>query len=500
VTTAGQTTAAASEIHIDANDNLTIDSVTMNDEPREFTHKKGLITLDFSNPLPAATAFTITVRYHGTPVISGSLGGGMFVSPHGPNNTIVMANLSEPFAAPTWWPCVDDPTDKATLEIEATVPEGFTVASNGTLEKTETSANGSVTYFWRSRYQTATYLVSVAATNYVKFEDSYTSLDGAKQLPIVYYVYPEHEARARENFASTRDAMEIFVGLFGEYPFLDEKYGMAEFPWRGAMEHQTISSMGETIVSTQSGFAKYVVAHELAHHWWGDWVTMKTWNDIWLNEGFATYAEVLFDEFYHDVSPANFMLEMDDGKVFGRLGGTVYAEDTSDPFDDTLAIYDKGAWVLHMLRRVMGDEKFFAALKDYGRRFASANASTEDFQQVCEQHYGSSLEWFFQQWIYAPGRPSYKVSFELGQPDPDGSSYDVTVTIKQKQTHQIPGRAASVYIMPLDIRFYYEDGSVDFQSRTIWNDSRKQSFKLKAFGKPVRVALDEDNWVLKKVK
>lgn len=499
VTISGETVAAVSEINIDANDNLTIDSVTMNDEPREFTRKKRLVTLNFSNPLAAATAFTITVRYHGAPIISNELGGGMFVTRHGPEGAIVMASLSEPFAARAWWPCVDDPTDKATVEIEATVPEGFTVASNGVLEKTGTKAGGSVTYFWRSRYQTATYLVSIATTNYVKFEDTYSSLDGTKQVPIVYYVYPEHESRARENFSVTVDAMKIFAELFGEYPFLDEKYGMAEFPWRGAMEHQTISSMGEPVVSSRNGFAQYIVAHELAHHWWGDSVTMTTWNDIWLNEGFASYAEVLFDEFHYGSDPGDFMRETDDGKVLGRLGGTVYAENADNPFDDAEAIYDKGAWVLHMLRRVMGDEKFFGALKDYGRRFASSNASTEDFQQVCEHHYDGSLEWFFQQWIYAPGRPSYKVSLEVGQADSEGF-YDVTVTIKQKQTHAIQGRSQSVYIMPLDVKFYYEDGSADAQARTIFNDARKQRFTFKTFRKPVRVALDEDNWVLKKIK
>lgn len=499
VTITAETTAAVSEINIDANDNLIIDSVKMNNQPREFTHKKKLITLVFSSPLPAATSFTIAVQYHGAPVISNDLGGGMFVSKHGNDNATVMANLSEPFAARTWWPCVDDPTDKATIELEATVPEGYSVASNGVLQKTETGANRSVTYFWRSQYQTATYLVSVAATNYVKFEETYTALDGVTRMPLVYYVYPEHEATGRQNFAVTSDAMKIFAQLFGEYPFLGEKYGMAEFPWRGAMEHQTISSMGESIVNSQSGFAQYVVAHELAHHWWGDSVTMTTWNDIWLNEGFATYAEVLFDEFYYGSRPAEFMLEMDDGKMFGRLGGTVYAEDTSNPFDDARAIYDKGAWVLHMLRHVMSDAKFFAALKDYGQRFASANASTRDFQQVCEQHHGNSLEWFFQQWIYAPGRPSYKVSLDVGPADSQGF-YDVTVTIKQKQSHEIPGRAESVYIMPLDIKFYYDDGSTDAQTRTVFNDARKQSFTFRTFGKPVRVRVDEDNWVLKKVK
>jgi aminopeptidase N len=317
-------------------------------------------------------------------------------------------------------------------------------------------------------------------------------------MPLVYYVYPEHIDLARLKFGVTRRALEIFAPLFGEYPFLREKYGMAEFPWSGAMEHQTITSMGASVVGSLSNNGQSIIAHELSHHWWGDLVTMRTWNDIWLNEGFATYSEVLFFERFSNLDPGDLMSRSyDDGVVYGRMGGTVDAENLDNPFDDRGAIYTKGGWVLHMLRHVLGDEKFFDALKDYRERFAFGNASTAEFKQVCEKYYGASLDWFFQQWIYARGRPVYKVSKEFGRTDTSGD-HRVTLTIKQKQSHSIPGREKSVYIMPLDVTVHFADGSVYRQ--VVRNDERKQTFNIIVSKQPVDVTIDENNWVLKKVK
>ncbi|MEK6301938.1 MAG: M1 family metallopeptidase [Acidobacteriota bacterium] len=498
VTISAETTAEANAISIDAAENLTIDAVRFDGSPRDFKRKKSRIDLSFATPLSARTSFTIAIDYHGAPVTSNILGGGMLVARHPAGGFPVMANLSEPYAAPTWWPCIDDPTDKATAEVEATAPEGYLVASNGVLDRTQTNADQTATFFWRESFPIATYLISVAATNYSKFEDTYTAMDGVTHMPLVYYVYPEHLGLAQQKFAVTRRALEIFAPLYGEYPFLTEKYGMAEFPWGGAMEHQTMTSMGSNVIGSATNNGELIIAHELAHHWWGDLVTMKTWDDIWLNEGFATYSEVLFFERYSNMDPGELMSRSyDDGKVFGGLGGTVTAENLDNPFDDRGAIYTKGAWVLHMLRHILGDQAFFDSLKDYRQRHAFANASTGDLQQVFEDHYGSTLDWFFQQWIYATGRPSYKVSTDI-EPSNTSTGYVVTVTIKQKQSQEIPGRSQSVYIMPLDVTVHFEDGSSYTES--VRNDARKQKFGISVSKRPVDVVIDEGNWVLKKLK
>ena len=495
VTIEGETLAPTSSINIDAGDNLKIDEVRFNGAALDFRHRRDQITLDFAQPVAAGGKFTIAIDYHGAATGSDRLGDGMLIDRHGPDDTPVMATLSEPYGAPSWWPCIDDASDKATAEVEITVPAGYQATSNGVLVKTESNA-GQTTFFWREDFPLSTYLVAVSATNYAKFEDAYTALDGTT-MPLTYYVYPEHLERAQQKFAVTRRAMEIFAPLFGEYPFLGEKYGMVEFPWSGGMEHQTLTSLGSNPI-TSSSTSQSIIAHELAHQWWGDLVTLRTWNDIWLNEGFASYSEVLFFERFSNINAGDLMRSnYDDGKMSGRLGGTVTAEDLDNPFDDTGAVYTKGAWVLHMLRHLMGDQSFFDALKDYRQRFAYGNASTSDFQRVCEDHYGAKLDWFFTQWIYATGRPSYKVSTDVRASD-TGTGFTLKLTIKQKQTQTIPGRSQSVYIMPLDVTITYAGGQTE--KHVVMNDARKQTFTFNSPRQPVDVSIDADDWVLKKLK
>jgi aminopeptidase N len=319
------------------------------------------------------------------------------------------------------------------------------------------------------------------------------------KMPLVFYAYPEHLEKAQQKFAITRRAMEIYAPLFGEYPFLNEKYGMAEFQWTSSMEHQTMTSLSERVVTSEStGYG--TIVHELAHQWWGDLVTMSSWQDIWLNEGFATYSEVLFYERFYNLTAGELMNNSyDDKQVYGRMGGTITAENVDNPFDDSGAIYTKGAWVLHMLRHLLGDEKFFAMLKQYASAHAFANASTTDFQKACETAYGAPLDWFFQQWIYAQGRPVYKIVSEISPLG--GGNFNIFLSIKQTQAHTIPGRtgdAALVYIMPVDVVIHYADGTSE--TRVIQNNLRKQKYNLTVSKTPASVVLDENNWVLKKVK
>jgi aminopeptidase N len=492
-----RTTAPTAAINIDAFNNLTIDAVRVDNAAPSFRRKQNRLTINFAEALPAGRQLTIAIDYHGTPNINNSQGDGMLVTRHGPDAITTMANLSEPYAAPSWWPCIDDVRDKATSEVEITVPPSFVGASNGRLTKTVINSDQTTTYFWREDYPLTTYLISAAVTNYAKFEDTYTAMDG-RTMPLVFYVYPEHLAQAEQKFAVTRQAMEIYAPLYGEYPFINEKYGMVEFPWNGGMEHQTLTSLGSSVIGSPTNSAQSIIAHELSHQWWGDLVTLRTWDDIWLNEGFATYSEVLFAERFAHLDAGELMSRSyDDGEVFGQLGGTVTAENLDDPFDDTGAVYRKGAWTLHMLRHLMGDETFFATLKDYRQRFSFGSASTKDFQQVCEEHYGDTLDWFFEQWIYAPGRPVYKVSSVISPADAAGN-YTVSLVIKQKQSHAIPNRAESVYIMPLDVTIHYADGTSE--TRVVLNDKRKQSFVFNVSKQPASVGLDEGHWVLKKVK
>jgi aminopeptidase N len=494
-----ETLSATSTMVVDAFSNLTIVAVKVNGQPRPFRRNSENFVVDFAPAMPAAETFTVEVSYHGSPAAAGALNAGMRINKRAVNGFPVISTLSEPYGGPFWWPSIDDPNDKATVEIEATVPETYVVAANGTLVKIEPRDNQTKTYFYREDYLIAPYLVSIAATNYAKFEDVYTALDGITKMPLVFYAYPEHLEKAQQKFAVTRRAMEIYASLFGEYPFLNEKYGMAEFQWTSSMEHQTMTSLSERVVNSESsGYG--TIVHELAHQWWGDLVTMSSWQDIWLNEGFATYSEVLFYERFYNLSAGDLMsMSYDDKQVYGRMGGTVTAENASNPFDDTGAVYTKGAWVLHMLRHLLGEEKFFNMLRQYAGAHGFANASTRDFQNHCEAAYGAPLDWFFQQWIYAQGRPVYKTASEITALG--GGNFNIFLSIKQTQAHIIPGRqgdAALVYTMPLDVVIHYADGTSEI--RVIQNNLRKQKYNLTVSKTPTGIVLDENNWVLKKLK
>ena len=286
----------------------------------------------------------------------------------------------------------------------------------------------------------------------------------------------------------------FFAGLVGEYPFLREKYGMVAFPWGGGMEHQTLTSMGDAYLGGSTSDYDGIYSHELAHMWWGDDVTCETWNDIWLNEGFATYFEVLWLARRYGMDEGEIMRRYyDDGRYAGALGGSVYRKSGNQPFADTGAVYDKGAWVLHMLKPVMGEGPFYRALRAYRAAHALGNASTSDLRAAFEAEYGHPLDWFFDQWVYTPFRPVYHLSTTLG-------SGQATVTVQQLQKHAVANRTTDrdTYYAWLPLWVHYADGTAEIWS--VWNDRRVQTFAVPT-AKPVdSVTLDDGNWILKAVQ
>ncbi|RPI14017.1 MAG: M1 family peptidase [Ignavibacteriae bacterium] len=491
--TANALTDTLDLVYINLYQNMKVSSVKFssanNPDPvnPEYKQQNDYVIITVNNKLSRNEDFNITINYSGIPV---TLGAEAFTIKEIYGSPVAY-NLSEPNYSPTWWPGKDLPEDKATSSMHLTVPRGFKGVSNGVLVDTVQNENGTTTFNWKSTYPIATYLVSIVVGKFSYWEDTYTSVDGSKTMPVVYYAFPKDSANAVIDWRGTPEMIKFYAKTFGEYPFIDEKYGMVQFGWtQGAMEHQTITSMGYLLVTGDNRYDQ-VVVHELAHQWFGDAVTLQDWKNIWLNEGFATYSEALWEEYKLGKSSyLSYMKNLD----YGYFSRTVYAPEGYIFSPAVYAtVYNKGGWVLHMLRGVMGDEPFFKLLKDYYAKYEFKNAETKDFQLLAEEISGQTLDWFFDQWVYTgKGRPKYEYSwkFEDFQDQPNSGAYTVRLNLKQVQEDR------PVYKMPVKINVVTAGGSKEF---TVFNDKREQSFLLTVDSNPKEVQVDREGWILKKI-
>ncbi len=488
-------TASITSLNFRLHKKLNLFSVLLDGQNVSYSRNKDDLKVSFPAALSEGLTYKIAIEYGGTPEVTGSLGGGMLLSSH--ENVPSATTLSEPFEAYAWIPIIDEVSDKFTANINLTVPSDMVGATNGVLVETLTNTDGTKTYKWVENCPISAYLISANVTNYAYFEDSYTSIDGTKTMPLSYYVYPEHLSDAQVFFSDVPQMIALYANYVGEYPFINEKYGMVEFPWGGGMEHQTLTSIGEYFVGYDYYYNNLIYAHELSHQWFGDEVTLGTWHDIWLNEGFATYFEILwmvYEYSNYGLTVSNVLNNYyDDHNVNGYMKGSVYVYNEDKPFNDTGAVYDKGAWVLHMLSHVMGEDKFWNAIKTYRQRYSFSNAVTADFQKVCEESYGSSLQWFFDEWVYTKKRPVYSYSYSQ-----DGNTLNLRIT--QKQKHKIKGRTEKrdVYIMPVDITLYYEDGTSE--TVVVENDERDQQFSITVPKTVTNLEFDKEGYILKVIK
>ena len=464
-------------IELDLYDNMTVDSILQNNIPILYLHENDMLKIPISDiTLNDENLFSLTIFYQGTPDHCGA--GGFKFDEH--QNIGHVWTLSEAYCARSWWPCKDDPSDKAdSVNIIVSVPiePAYIVASNGLLSST-TINNNKKTYFWKERYPITTYLVSLAIYPYTKWVDQYVSPISSDTMLIEHYVFPDRYEASYPNYSLTKDMLSFFSELFGEYPFISEKYGHADFTWGGGMEHQTLSSMGS--------FSQNLMVHELGHSWWGNLITCKTFNDIWLNEGFARYCQALWAE--HMYGREAYFDFMNNHAYYGA--GTIYVENPSSNsqiFSAGLS-YNKASWVLHMLRHKVGETMFFDILKSYASNDSlSYNAaSTSDFQKVCEDISGLDFEQFFQQWIYGEKYPKYELSWWH-----EGNGI-YNVKIDQVQSYNF-------FSMPIDLKFSGSAGPMLVDTTiVIENNNSSQLYEFSGFNFLVEnVMLDPENWILK---
>ncbi|MDD3563157.1 MAG: M1 family aminopeptidase [Candidatus Cloacimonetes bacterium] len=380
---------------------LTVSQVLVNGQAASFTHENGLVQIQVNKA--AGESFSTQVFYSGSPQLSGdSYNIGMYIRP----NSIF--TVSDPDAGRYWWPCYDHPWDKAIVDLIVTLRSDWKVAANGLRESIVDNGDGTATTTWRGYHPMTTYLVCITAANYMEIPQ--TAMQG--ELPILNFVTPSQYDNALNDLASLPDMIDYYSGLFGDYPF--EKYGNATVNMStfGAMEHQTMTTLGNYII-TGTGSQELVIAHELAHQWFGNAVSFLDFADVWLSEAFATYSEHLWVDNtlgwqaacdYVLSSYHNYYLSWENA----ANPATIYDPDFNHYFSPPS--YEKAASVLHMLRLKLGDDQFFQVMQQYFQTYKHGNAITPEFRAVAETVSGLDLGQFFAQWIYGKGIPTVDYS------------------------------------------------------------------------------------------
>src|SRR3989440_3545143 len=475
-------------------------------EPRELAYstdgKKLLVTLDHAYHY--GEVFTVNVEYHAKPRT-----GLHFIkpAPEDPTRLVQAWTFGQPRYHSYWFPCHDAPNDRATTEIIATVPGHFLTVSNGNLLSI-TDHGATKTHHWRHDVPHATYLISLVVGDFAVIEDSYNG------IPVNYSVRPDRQDDAHFYLGKTPEMMRFFSEYTGiEYPYGKYAQTVVEL-YTGAMEHTTATTHSFMLLLDERAALDFdyvpVVAHELAHQWFGDLVTCRDWPNGWLNEGFATYFEELWGE--HDQGTDYFKQSMLDLK-HGYLSEDhhyrrpivyhVYHSDGFELFDGHM--YNKGAWVLHMLRHQLGETGFKRAVKTYLERYREREVITADLERTFEDVTGRSLARFFQQWVYQGGYPAFEVNYSW-------DSEHSTARVKVRQTQQVDD-LTPCFVTPVELAFTIptsdeaakDDNTTDTRTVTmrvmLGEDGQvEQSFYVPLERQPLMVRFDPDGWLLKTLK
>jgi aminopeptidase N len=399
----------------------------------------------------------------------------------------------EPVENRHWIPCFDHPVDKVTSEVLVFAPEGLTALSNGRLEGDPSQAPGGGRVFhWVQEKPHATYLIAVVVGDFAEYRDQWN------QVPLVAYVPRSHAADAERSFKLTRDIMQFYFEKTGvAYPWA--KYGQVcvnEF-MMGGMENTSLTILTERTLHDATADLDIdstgLVAHELAHQWFGDLVTCKDWSDIWLNESFATFWENLYleklrgwDEAAYERMEEAERYKAEDRGSYRRPLVSHHYRDPDDVFD--AHAYPKGARIISMLRYVLGDERFFAGIRRYLESRAYQSAETSDLRQAMEEVSGASLQWFFDQWVMGGGHPEYKVSAEW-----DERSRMERVQVRQTQRVDA---VTALFRMPIEIELVSRGGRALHRVEV---SRPEETFSFPATERPLLVRFDKRDWVLKEL-
>ena len=475
------TTQSIDTFAIEFKNNMTLDSVYINGIRQAYTRNADHIYVSFSTPIAANTEMTARFVYRGT-IVNG-LAYGIDTG----SGLTFAATVSESFQAREWFPAKQMLNDKIdSTDIWLTVPNPYVAGSNGLLKAVVPVAGGKTQYQWSSRYPMSYYLPCIAAGNYTEYRNyAKPAIMNGDSILIQHYV--SNKLGYLNSIQSFLDKTPVFINklseLYGLYPFSKEKYGHVHAIIGGGMEHQTMSTM--------SSFGLELIAHELAHQWFGNNVTCGTWQDIWLNEGFATYSAYLmremFPAFY--VTPAAQNMFNKHQNIMSQSGGSVYlslanAYDEGRIFSSRLS-YDKGAAILHNLRfELQSDTLFFNMLKTYHEQFKDGFAITSNFKTVAEQISGRNLTDFFNQWVYGEGYPTIGVGYYKWGAD--------SLVLNINQAVSMPN-ITPVFKGLMQYKITSPTGDTTILLNQTTNN---QSFKVPYSRIPTGVVVDPNNWII----
>lgn len=466
---------AGNSITLDLSSVLTVSAVKQRGSNVAFVHAGDALTITLQTPLAQGAKDSVTISYEGTPT---PVNAPFVAGTHGPSATPVIWTLSEPYGSRDWWPCKNGLDDKAdSVDIYITHPAVYKAASNGLLQSETAIAGSQTRTHWRHRYAIASYLVAFAVTNYNVLDNSV--LIGGTNVPFKTYCYPESQVTFQNGVQNTLNAMVQFSNLFGDYPFKNEKYGHVQFGWGGGMEHQTCSFMGS--------MAETLIAHELGHQWFGDKVTCGSWQDIWLNEGFATHLASIYTEAKY---PGNTKTTRTNeiNSITSQPGGSVWVDNVNDVnriFSNRLS-YLKGSHLLYMLRWILSDATFFTAVNNYinDPALAYGYVTTANLKSHLEAASGKDLTYFFNQWFTGEGYPSYQVEWY-----PVGNT--VQVKLSQTQSH------ASVSFFQLPVPLLFRNANTNQQKLVVLNNTGNGQFFVDNLGfEATEVIFDPDVWLI----
>lgn len=410
-----ETQTASNQFKISAKPNLTIESISYHNTNLTTYSRNGEdLTITLPTTLPDSHLDSISIGFSGTAANSSGLKRGLHAG------IPVIETISEPWHASSWWVCKDDLIDKVEeLDIIVTHPSEFKVASNGSLKSITDLGNGQSKTHWQHHYAIPTYLIGIALTNYIEYNQSVQI--GGMEVPIINYIYPESLEQWAENIDQTADFMLFLGEKFGDYPYKNEKYGHAQWNRSGGMEHSTMSFMGK--------FTFSLIAHELAHQWFGNKVTCASWNDIWINEGFADYCAGLLDEEFNGADSFYNWKTARIEEITALNWGSVFVPDATNQnrvFDSRLS-YKKASMVVHLIRFILNDDAlFYQALRDFLDHpdYAFGYADTTDFKQSLETSTNRNWDAYFQDWIYGEGHPIFDIEVSK---QPDSNEYEVKI-------------------------------------------------------------------------